>query len=155
MRRSGHVHAQARGFTAIECVVVCAVMGVLCSIAVPSAVGTRRALGADAGARHLALVLREAQARAQSGGARTAVQVAPDGSYQVAEAGDDGWRVTERGDLLSAVATNYPGGRVEFGRAGWPLLAGTVTPRAGSFVLGSAGRSRTVVLQLTGCVRCR
>ena len=61
-------------------------MGVLCSIAVPSAVGTRRALGADAGARHLALVLREAQARAQASGARTAVQVAPDGSYEVAEA---------------------------------------------------------------------
>jgi len=149
LRRSGH------GFTAVECMVVCALMGVLCAIAVPSAVGTRRALGADAGARHLALVLREAQARAQSSGARTAVQVTPDGTYEVAESSAGGWHVTERGDLLVAVTTNYPSGRVEFGRAGWPLLAGAATPRAGSFVLGSTGRSRTVVVQLTGCVRCR
>jgi type II secretory pathway pseudopilin PulG len=160
-RRSGVFGVRARtargrcGFTAVELVVVCAIMGVFCSIAVPSAVGTRRALGADTGARHLALVLREAQARAQSSGARTSVQVAPDGSYEVAENAEGGWRVTERGELLSAVATNYPNGRVEFGRAGWPLLGGTVTPRAGSFVFGSAGRTRTVVLQLTGCVRCR
>ena len=161
MRRSGHVlrHASGTrghgGFTAVELVVVCAIMGVFCSMAVPSAVATRRALGADAGARHLALVLREAQARAQSTGARTAVQVAPDGSYEVAENAEGGWRVTERGDLLSAVATNYPSGRVEFGHAGWPLLSGTVTPRAGSFVFGSSRRTRTVVVQLTGCVRCR
>jgi len=143
------------GFTAVELVVVCAIVGVFCSIAVPSAVGTRRALGADAGAHHLALVLREAQARAQSGGARTAVQVAPDGQYEVAEQSDEGWRVTERGCLSACVSTNYPAGRVEFGRAGWPLLAGTVTPRAGSFVLGPAGRTRTVVVQMAGCVRCR
>ncbi len=144
-----------RGFTAVELVVVCAVMSVLCAIAVPSAVGTRRALGADAGARHLALVLRETQARAQSGGARTAVQVAPDGTYEVAVQSHESWQVAEHGRLLTAVTTNYPGGRVEFGRAGWPLSPGTVTPRAGSFVLGPSGRSRTVVLQLTGCVRCR
>jgi prepilin-type N-terminal cleavage/methylation domain-containing protein len=153
--RRPRIVAQSRGFTAVELVVVCAVMGVLCSIAVPSAVGTRRALGADAGARHLALVLREAQARAQASGARTAVQVAPDGSYEVAETGEDGWRVTERGELLAAVSTNYPGGRVEFGRPGWPLLPGASTPRAGSFVLGAAPRTRTIVVQLTGCVRCR
>jgi len=146
---------RAPGFTAVELVVVCAIVGVFCSIAVPSAVGTRRALGADAGARHLALVLREAQARAQSGGARTAVQVAPDGAYEVAEQGDGGWRVTERGRLAAHVSTNYPDGRVEFGRSGFPLLAGTVTPRAGSFVLGSAGRTRIVVVQMAGCVRCR
>jgi type II secretory pathway pseudopilin PulG len=135
--------------------VVCAVVGVFCAVAVPSAVGTRRALGADAGARHLALVLREAQARAQASGARTAVQVTPGGDYQVAQAEDEGWRVTERGDLLAPVTTNYPDGRIEFGRAGWPLLAGTVTPRAGSFVVGVAGRTRTVVVQMAGCVRCR
>jgi Tfp pilus assembly protein FimT len=135
--------------------VVCAVIGVLCSIAVPSAVGTRRALGAGVGARHLALVLREAQARAQSSGARTAVQVTADGAYEVSELRDGAWRVSERGELLAAVATNYPGGRVEFDRAGWPLLAGTVTPRAGTFVLGTDPRIRTVVVQLTGCVRCR
>lgn len=147
--------ASRRGFTAVEFLVVCAVIGVFCAVAVPSAVGTRRALGADAGARHLALVLRAAQARAQSGDARTAVQVAGDGSYLVAEARDGAWRVTERGDLLASVTTNYPSGRVEFGRAGWPLLSGTATPRAGSFVLGGGTRARTVVVQLTGCVRCR
>jgi len=144
-----------RGFTAVELLAVCAVVGVFCAVAVPSAVGTRRALGADAGARHLALVLREAQARAQSGGARTAVQIAPDGRYEVAEQAETGWRVTGRGRLSARVSTNYPGGRVEFGRAGWPLLAGTVTPRAGSFVLGPAGRTRAVVVQMAGCVRCR
>ena len=143
------------GFTAVELVVVCAVVGVLSSIAVPSAVGTRRALGADAGARHLALVLREAQARAQAGGARTAVQVAPDGGYEVLEQGADGWRVTECGRLAARTNTNYPGGRVEFGRSGFPLLAGSTTPRAGSFMVGAGGRSRTVVVQMAGCVRCR
>ena len=155
MPRLPHMVTQPSGFTAVELIVVCAIMGALCSIAVPSAVGTRRSLGADAGARHLALMLREAQARAQARGVRTAVQVAPDGSYEVAEAVDGGWRVTERGELLSSVTTNYPGGRVEFGRSGWPLLSGTTTPRAGSFVLGTAPHARTVVLQLTGCVRCR
>ena len=161
MRRSVQVvatspHSRARrGFTAIECIVVCAVIGVLCSIAVPSAVGTRRALGASVGARHLVLVLREAQARAQASGARTAVQVAPDGSYEAAELCDGAWRVTERGGLLAAATTNYPGGRVEFGRSGWPLTPGTTTPRAGSFVLGTEPRTCTVVVQLTGCVRCR
>lgn len=144
-----------RGVTAIELVVVCAIMGVFCAVAVPSAVGTRRALGVDAGARHLTLLLREAQARAQSTGARTAVEVAPDGAYVVVESSPDGWRTTARGVLPSAVATNYPLGRVEFAPAGWPLLAGTATPRAGSFVLGKDGHTRTIVLQLTGCVRCR
>ncbi len=135
--------------------VVCAIVGLLCAFAVPSAVSARRALGADAGARHLTLVLREAQARAQAGGARIAVGVAPDGSYEVARQAEDGWRVTERGDLLARVSTNYPNARVEFGRAGWPLLPGTATPRAGSFVLGAGAHTRTVVVQLTGCVRCR
>lgn len=145
----------AFGFTAVELIVVCAVVGVLYSVAVPSAVGARAALGADAGARHLALVLREAQARAQAGGARTAVQVAPDGVFEVAVQGEDGWRVTGRGRLATRTNTNYPGGRVEFGRSGFPLLAGSTTPRAGSFVVGTGGRSRTVVVQMTGCVRCR
>lgn len=134
---------------------MCAVVAVFCAVAVPSAVGTRRTLGADAGARRLALVLRAAQARAQASGARTAVAVAPDGTYEAAEQGEGGWRVSGRGRLVAPVSTNYPGGRVEFGRSGFPLLAGSVTPRAGSFVVGSGGRSRTVVVQLAGCVRCR
>jgi len=151
----GSASSPAGGFTVVELTVVCAIVGLFGAVAVPSAVATRRALGADAGARHLALVLRAAQARAQCGGARTAVQVTSDGRYEVAEQGEGGWRVTEAGDLPTSVSTNFPGGRVEFGRAGWPLLSGTATPRAGSFVLGSGGRTRTVVVQMAGCVRCR
>ena len=152
---SGPVSTTARGFTAVELVVVCAVVGVLCAVAVPSAVGARRALGCDGGARHLALVLRAAQARAQSGEGRTAVQVAADGSYLVAHSEAGGWRITERGRLLVPVTTNYPSGRVEFGRAGWPRLSGTATPRAGRVFQGGGSRTRTVVVPRTGCVRCR
>ena len=145
----------SRGFTAIEFVVVCAIVGIFCGVSVPSAVSVRRSLAADAGARELALVLRAAQARAQASRERVAVTVAGDGAYQVLEQRPDCWAQTGEGRLMTPVSTNYPGGRVEFGASGFPLLAGTTTPRAGSFVLGDGGRQRTVVLQLAGCVRCR
>ncbi len=141
------------GFTAVEFVVVCAVVGIFCSVGVPSAVSVRRSLAADSGARTLALVLREAQARAQASRDRVAVTVEANGAYRVLEQRAGAWAQVGEGALMTAVSTNYPGGRVEFGASGFPLLAGTTTPRAGSFVIGDGARQRTVVLQMTGCVR--
>jgi Tfp pilus assembly protein FimT len=143
------------GFTAIEFIVVCAVVAVFCGVSVPSAVSVRRSLAADSGARTLALVLREAQARAQASGQRVGVLVDPHGAYEMLEQRTGEWTQVAQGELWAAVSTNYPDGRVDFGASGFPLLAGTATPRAGSFVVGSGARQRTVVVQLAGCVRCR
>lgn len=142
-----------RGSTMLELVTVLAVMGILAAVAVPSAAGTHRTLASATAARELALLLRSAQARAQMQAAPVRVQVAGDGRYEVSDgtAGEP-WA---RGSLGAPVQTNYPGGAVEFGARGWPLLAGTTTPRAGSFTVGAGGRITVVVVQLAGCIRCR
>ena len=141
-----------RGNTLIELVTLLAVMAILAAVAVPTASGTRRVLAGKSGAQRLALVLRAAQAQAQSRACRVDVTVRSDGRYEIAEAAAAG--ETEHGQLSGAVSTNYPDGALSFSASGSPCLLGTATPRAGSFVFGPA-TGCTVVVQLGGCVRCR
>ena len=60
--------------------------------------------------------------------------------------------VVMTGGLGADVSSTYPGGALEFGPRGWAGLPGSSSPRAGHFSV--AGSSRTVVVQLSGCVRC-
>jgi hypothetical protein len=101
------------------------------------------------GARRLALVLRTAQAQARSAGARVRVEVSSAGDYTVTGAAGD---VIMTGGLGAGVSSTYPGGALEFGSRGWAGLPGSSSPRAGHFSI--AGSARTVVVQLSGCVRC-
>lgn len=141
-----------RGNTMIELVTLLAVMAILAAIAVPTASGARQALAGRSGAQRLALVLRAAQADAQSQARRVDVTVGVDGRYEVIQTGAA--PVVERGDLGVPLTTNYPGGALSFSAGGSPCLVATTMPRAGSFVFGS-GAGRTVVVQLGGCIRCR
>lgn len=143
-----------RGFTLVELLAVMAVGGTLVAISIPSAAGVRRNFAEDDGAQRLVLVLRAAQSRAQAHRTTVRVSVGDDGRYSVTELAGPGDTTTlrvARGSLGSPVAGNYPGGVVEFGPRGWPLAAGSLTPRAGTFRVGD---SRRVVLQLAGCIRC-
>ena len=133
-----------RGSTLFELVAV------LAAIAAPGAAGARRCFSGRAGAERLALVLRSAQARAQADCAVVRVAVAADGAYTVRELRDDDVVWSRAGELGAAVTTNYPSGSLEFGPSGWPCLAGSASPRAGSFQCGGF----KVVVQLSGCVRC-
>ena len=141
-----------RGNTLIELVSLLAVLAVLAAVAVPTASGARRALAGRGGAQRLALLLRTAQAQAQSRACRIDVSVGGDGHYEVVEAGSAA--TSERGELGTPVSTNYPSGALSFGPTGSPCLLATTTPRAGSFVFGQAAGC-TVVVQLGGCIRCR
>ena len=58
------------------------------------------------------------------------------------------------GGLGAGVTSNYPGGVIEFTERGWARLPGSSSPRAGHFSIAGASGSATVVVQLSGCVRC-
>ena len=133
---------------------ILAISAVLCAIAVPGAAAVRSVFAADAAAERLALVLRDAQARAQAHGATVRVSVAGDGRYSVSDVLASGASSVADGELGVDVASNYPLGTLEFGAAGWPTLPGSASPRAGHFTIGSSTAGHTVVVQLGGCVRC-
>jgi len=145
--------SRQHGSTLLELVTILAISAVLCAIAVPGVGAVRSAFAADAAADRLALVLRDAQARAQAHGVAVRVSVAGDGRYSVCEVGPSGERLVAGGELGADVESNYPQGTLEFGAAGWPTLPGRTSPRAGHFTIGATA-GRTVVVQLGGCVRC-
>ena len=60
--------SRQRGSTLFELVTILAIGAVLCAIAVPGVRAVRGVFAADAAAERLALVLRDAQARAQAHG---------------------------------------------------------------------------------------
>jgi Tfp pilus assembly protein FimT len=142
------------GSTLLELVTILAISAVLCAIAVPGVGAVRSVFAADAAADKLALVLRDAQARAQARGGTVRVSVAGDGCYSVCDVGPAGERQVAGGELGTEVESNYPQGTLEFAAAGWPTLPGRTIPRAGHFTIGAATAGRTVVVQLGGCVRC-
>jgi Tfp pilus assembly protein FimT len=142
------MHRQS-GTTILELLTVLAVLAVLSGVVVPGAARVRAAISSGEAAGRLALVLRAAQARAQSSGAPVRVEVSADGAYVVRM----GSACTlASGSLGAGVSSTYPGGVLEFGERGWAGLPGSSSPRAGHFDV--AGSSRTVVVQLSGCVRC-
>jgi type II secretory pathway pseudopilin PulG len=144
------------GTTLLETVAVLAVVGVLAAVVVPGAAEVAKTFAAQDSAQRLALVLRSAQVRAQERGAPVVVAVGSSGEYAVSDSdGTAEGQPVLRGDLGVAVSSTYPAGVVAFASRGWPVLPGTNTPRAGHFALGEGGRSRTVVVQLAGCVRCQ
>ena len=138
------------GSTLFELLTVMAVAAVFASIAVPSAARMGAAVSGAEGARRLALVLRAAQAEAQSRSASVRVEVDGGGAY-VVTAGSE--RLMS-GSLGTRVASTYPGGVLEFSRRGWAGLPGSSSPRAGHFSVQGITADRTVVVQLSGCVRC-
>ena len=138
-----------RGTTMLELVTVLAVVAVLAAVSVPGAAKVRSAVSGAEGARRLALVLRSAQAQAHSTGAPVRVEVSSGGDYTVT--GASGAVITS-GAVGANVTSTYPGGALEFGARGWAGLPGSTSPRAGHFDI--AGSTRTVVVQLSGCVRC-
>ncbi len=127
-----------------------AVVGVLAAIAVPSASRVRSSVAGGQGARCLALVLRSAQAEAQSGAGCVRVEVGSDGEYTVTSG--DG--ATSSGSLGASVSSNYPGDVLEFTEWGWARAPGSTSPRAGSFTVSGGAHSGLVIVQLSGCVRC-
>lgn len=142
-----------RGSTLLELITVMSVMGILAAVAVPSAASAKRAFAASSAVDRLTLVLRVAQARAQSASSRVCVRVDPGGRYVVTEGGAGG-PVVDHGEFNLSVSSNYVGGAVEFTPRGWPCAPGATSPRAGRFFVAGGGASREVVLQLGGCIRC-
>lgn len=138
-----------RGTTMLELVTVLAVVAVLAAVVVPGAAKVRSMVSGAEGARRLALVLRTAQAQARSSGGPVRVVVGSTGDFTVTGASG---AVIMSGGLGAGVSSTYPGGALEFGVRGWAGLPGSSTPRAGHFSI--AGSTRTVVVQLSGCVRC-
>jgi prepilin-type N-terminal cleavage/methylation domain-containing protein len=138
-----------RGTTLFELIAVLAVLAVLAAVAVPGAARARSTVSGAQGARRLALVLRAAQAQAQSAGAPVRVAVGPGGDYVVTRTTGD---VTMSGSLGASVTSTYPAATLEFSPRGWAGLPGASSPRAGHYTI--SGSSRTVVVQLSGCVRC-
>ena len=146
--------SRQHGSTLLELVTLLAISAVLCAIAVPGAAAVRSVFAADAGAERLALVLRDAQARAQERGAVVRVSIAGDGCYSVCDISASGERRVAGGELGADVDSNYPQGTLEFGAAGWPTLPGRANPRAGHFTIGASTAGHVVTVQLGGCVRC-
>ena len=146
------VRAQ-RGFTLIEVLACLAVMAITATISVPVFAAPARLAAADA-ALSFAAVLRHAQAEAQSSACRLRVALSADGSgYSVIRLAAPEL-VEQTGQFGGALcSTNYPADAIDFGPAGWPLAAGTGTPRAGTFLF-SPGSSRSVVVQMSGRIRC-
>jgi prepilin-type N-terminal cleavage/methylation domain-containing protein len=142
-----------RGSTLLELLTVLAVTGVLAAIAVPSASAVRRTFVASSAVDRLALLLRSAQVRAQSGSACVCVRLDADGGFVVTD-GSEGGPVVDQGELNAALTSNYAGMAVEFAPPGWPCLPGSASPRAGRFLVAGGGAGREVVLQLGGCIRC-
>jgi prepilin-type N-terminal cleavage/methylation domain-containing protein len=138
-----------RGTTMLELMTVLAVVAVLAAVAVPGAARVRAAVSGAEGARRLAVVLRAAQAQARCTGAPVRVEVDGAGAYRVTRAGG---ALVMTGGLGARVSSTYPGGTLEFGPRGWAGLPGAASPRAGHFSVG--GSARTVIVQLSGCVRC-
>ena len=116
--------SRQHGSTLLELVTILAISAVLCAVAVPGVAAVRSVFAADAAVDKLALVLRDAQARAQAHGATVRVSVAGDGRYSVCDVSASGERPVARGELGAAVDSNYPQGTLEFGAAGWPTLPG-------------------------------
>ena len=139
-----------RGSTLFELVTVMAVAAIFASIVVPSAAHVGHAVCSAEGARRLALVLRAAQAEAQSRSASVCVQVDGGGAYVVTA----GQERLMSGSIGTRVSSTYPGGVIEFSRRGWAGLPGSSSPRAGHFSVDGVSASRTVIVQLSGCVRC-
>jgi type II secretory pathway pseudopilin PulG len=133
----------------LELVTLLAVVAVLAAVGVPGASKVRSAVSAGEAARRLALVLRSAQAQAQSSASPVRVDVAGDGRFTVR---DESGAVASSGSLGAGVSSTYPGGALEFGERGWAGLPGAGSPRAGHFDI--EGTSDTVIVQLSGCVRC-
>jgi prepilin-type N-terminal cleavage/methylation domain-containing protein len=138
-----------KGTTMLELVAVLAIVAVLGAVAVPGASRVRAAVSAGEAARRLALVLRSAQAQAQSSASPVRVEVTPGGDYVVSRASG---ATVMSGSLGAGVRSTYPGGVLEFGERGWAGLPGATSPRAGHFDID--GTSDTVTVQLLGCVRC-
>ena len=139
-----------RGSTLLELVTVMAVVAVFAAITVPNAAHVGSSVSGAEGARRLALVLRAAQAEAQSRGAALRVEVGAGGDYEVSAGGA---RLMS-GRLGAPVTSTYPGGVIEFSDRGWASLPGAASPRAGHFSVQGVGGTVTVVVQLSGCVRC-
>ena len=139
-----------RGSTLLELVTVMAMVAVFAAVAVPSAAHVGSAISGTEGSRRLALVLRSAQAEAQSRDAGVQVRVGGDGDYEVSA----GATRLMSGRLGALVTSTYPGGVLEFSERGWASLPGSASPRAGHFTVLGAGGTVTVVVQLSGCVRC-
>jgi type II secretory pathway pseudopilin PulG len=133
----------------LELVTVFAVVAVLAAVAVPGAARVKSTMSGAQGARRLTLVLRAAQAQAQSAGSPIRVQVDSAGEFVVTGASG---AVLTTGSLGTGVSSTYPNGTLEFGARGWAGLPGSTSPRAGHFTI--EGSARTVVVQLSGCVRC-
>ena len=138
------------GSTLFELVTVMAVVAVFAAVAVPSAAHVGSAVSGAEGARRLALVLRSAQAEAQSRSSSVRVEIADSGSFVVTAGGE---RLMS-GSLGARVTSTYPDGAVEFSSRGWAGLPGSSSPRAGHFNVEGATASRSVTIQLSGCVRC-
>jgi prepilin-type N-terminal cleavage/methylation domain-containing protein len=140
-----------QGTTMFELLAVMVVLGVLGAIAVPSASRVGSSVAGSQGARRLALVLRVAQADAQSNGSAVKVVVGSDGDYLVTRAGGE---PVMAGRLCAAVSSTYPSQALEFTEKGWACVPGGTSPRAGHFTVSGGGHSGKVVVQLSGCVRC-
>jgi type II secretory pathway pseudopilin PulG len=143
------------GFTVVELAVIVAVLAVITGVSVPSAVAMRGHVSVATAGRQLVVILRHAQAEAQAGATRTRVTVTADAVYQASVLRDGVWRDAESGSLGAvACTTNFPGGVIEFAAHGWPCAGNSLVPRAGTFWLRWTGTTATVVVQLTGGMRC-
>lgn len=143
--------ARRAGTTMLELLTVVAIAGVLAAVAVPSAAHVGGVVSGAEAARRLALVLRAAQAEAQVRSTAVRVTVAGDGDYVVAA----GAERLSSGRLGVRVGSTYPGGTLEFTRRGWAGLPGASCPRAGHFTIEGSAAAHSVIVQLSGCVRCR
>jgi prepilin-type N-terminal cleavage/methylation domain-containing protein len=143
-------------FTLLELVITMALAGAIAAFAVVPAASAHGRVSASTAAGRFALVLREAQARAQTTGSHVRVTLSNDGFFAVTQVSSDGSPAVSSGNLGPArCTTNYPGGGVDFNPSGWPCAVTSGSARAGSFVFSWGPNSSTVVVQLGGCVRCR